>query len=159
VLTGGLAQQEKKTEQPKLSIEVILRTEVKPSEDKFRIETAMTRLFPGTSVRNSQSLDKKRVLFLQASGTNSLTTFKEQLKARRTRAAARRLLERNKRGERTTWVYLNKQALVSGTVALCERPDESPLGPVVLEITSEQLNSVIEWLTLGAALSPETEPR
>jgi predicted RNA binding protein with dsRBD fold (UPF0201 family) len=150
-------KEDSKLVEPQLDISIVLKTEVKPSEDSERIEESIAKVFPQVVKDSEDGLFANR-LRMEGRGTQTIVRFREQLKARRIRAAARRLLSRNKRGD-ATWVYLNKQALVSGTVALCERPDESPLGPVILELKSNQLPDVIEWLAQMDVRAREKGPR
>ena len=75
-----------------------------------------------------------------------LVKVHDQLRDRRVRAAARRLLMTGREGSRTT-VMLNRQAATAGIVVLCSSEAESPLGPMYLTIESRELDAVIDWLT------------
>ena len=46
-------------------------------------------------------------------------------------------------------LLLNKQAATVGIAALCDDPNESPLGPIVLRIRSQNILELIDWLTKG----------
>ena len=43
-------------------------------------------------------------------------------------------------------VLLNKQAAYSGVIAIVESGDESTLGPIMVTITSRDLDRVLKWL-------------
>lgn len=45
--------------------------------------------------------------------------------------------------------FLNKQVAFAGHVSFCEPVGESPLGPIRVEIESEDLIGMIDWLTGG----------
>ncbi len=46
----------------------------------------------------------------------------------------------------TTWFYLNKQAAFVEKIAICEKSDESPLGPIKVIITSPNIDGIIDWI-------------
>ena len=48
----------------------------------------------------------------------------------------------------STWFYLNKQAAFANNVALCDEADESPLGPIKLILESNQIEQIMDWLTI-----------
>jgi predicted RNA binding protein with dsRBD fold (UPF0201 family) len=52
--------------------------------------------------------------------------------------------------ECSTSLMLNKQAAAAGVIALCGSTEESPLGPIYLTAESEQIATVIDWLTAYA---------
>lgn len=79
----------------------------------------------------------------------SLDTVRQAIRAQRSGRAYLRMLRRNA-GDDSTWLYLNKQAAHAGRVALCEAPDESPLGPITVSIRSDEIGSVIMWLVQEA---------
>jgi predicted RNA binding protein with dsRBD fold (UPF0201 family) len=57
----------------------------------------------------------------------------------------RRMLLDNQVGDRT-WFLLNKQAATAGIAAVIEDEQESPLGPIRVTISCEELNALIDWL-------------
>jgi predicted RNA binding protein with dsRBD fold (UPF0201 family) len=88
----------------------------------------------------------RRLARLVSEETNSLNTLRDQLRDRHIRAAARKLLLRELKGNSTS-LFLNKQAATAGVIALCSSPDQSPLGPIYVTIDSRQVAAVIDWLT------------
>jgi predicted RNA binding protein with dsRBD fold (UPF0201 family) len=56
-----------------------------------------------------------------------------------------RRLEKNL-DKNSTWFYLNKQAAFVEKIAICEESDESPLGPIKVILTSNQIDRIIDWL-------------
>jgi len=43
---------------------------------------------------------------------------------------------------------LNKQAALANTIVLCDEPEESPLGPIKIILTSKGIEQIIDWLVL-----------
>ncbi len=88
----------------------------------------------------------ERSVRVVAEGAASLDRIHDQFRDRHVRGAARRLLLWTAKGDSTS-VMLNRQAAIAGAVVLCSTPDESPLGPIHLKISSNKINAVIDWLT------------
>jgi uncharacterized protein len=142
---------------PKLKIEldVVAEAQVKHTESAEKIAKAISNLFdpqddPTKPRTGELRVEPDRVLFVSSS-LESLRHLKDQFRDRRVRSSARRLLlvNRGEEGSLQTRLLLNKQAATAGIGALCDDPRESPLGPIVLRIKSNQLDSVIDWLTAG----------
>ena len=76
---------------------------------------------------------------------DSLRIIYETIHSRKTQKTYRRQLNQNLTDD-SSWFYLNKQAAFVNTVALCEKADESPLGPIKIIIKSKNIERVIEWL-------------
>ena len=91
----------------------------------------------------------KFVIRVDGNGAISLEKFRMVLARDRIRAAARAVLFRQLEEDRIV-VFLNKQVAYAGHVSFCEPVGESPLGPIRLEIQSEDPIGVIDWLTGGA---------
>lgn len=83
---------------------------------------------------------------VKTSDSGSLDGLRDQLRDRHVRAAARRRFMAGREGERTV-VMINRQAAAAGVTALCDSPEESPMGPLILTLESERLDELIEWLT------------
>ena len=49
----------------------------------------------------------------------------------------------------TTWFILNKQAAFVERVAICDEPEESPLGPIKVTLTSSNIDGIIDWIVFG----------
>lgn len=76
-----------------------------------------------------------------------LQKFHDQLRDRKVRDSARRLLFRRRDGDGVS-LLLNRQAAFKGIAVLCDQEDESPLGPLVLTLRSRELDRIIDWLTV-----------
>jgi predicted RNA binding protein with dsRBD fold (UPF0201 family) len=128
---------------PELRAKVTLEAQVSPSEDSAKVVQAVLNLVGDSPGELEQSDQKVRYV---SEGTACLVHVRDQLRDRRVRGAARRLLT-DARLRDTTELMINRQAAAAGVVALCGSPSESPLGPILLKIKSDQLEEVIGWLT------------
>ena len=63
----------------------------------------------------------------------------------RIRDASRRLLLKAMRGNMISF-YLNKQVAFAGHVSFSEETAESPLGPIKINIETDNPQQLIEWL-------------
>jgi len=128
---------------PELRVRVSVEAEVSPSEDPEKVERAVLNVVadsPG-EVRRSGSMVR-----FTSQDAGSLICLRDQLRDRRVRAVARRLLTDARQGSLTE-LMINRQAAAAGVVVLCGGQDESPLGPIFLRIESAQLDELIGWLT------------
>ncbi len=127
-------------------IDIVAEAEVKHSESQAKVANALTNLFGKYSELH---LEDGRVV-LTSSNRETLQLLKDQFRDRRIRAAARRLLLSSVQdGGMQAVILFNKQAATVGIAALCDDPSESPLGPIVLRIRSQNLAALIDWLTKG----------
>ena len=128
----------------KLDLEIYAETPLNHTEAPEKVVEALTKIFgPQGEIRVEEDIVSYR-----SSDIASLRFMKDQFRDRRVRAAARRLLVQNST-EIQTQLLFNKQAATVGIAAICDDPSESPLGPIILRLRSEQLNDVIDWLTQG----------
>ena len=42
-------------------------------------------------------------------------------------------------------ILFNKQAAAINSIVICEKTNESPLGPIVMEINTEDIEEFIDW--------------
>ncbi len=123
-------------------VQVHVQVDVKPSESPVKVAQAVKELLPliFDTLRSEAGLIVGIV-----EGIEALEVIHKQLRARRTRSVARRLLNRNRSGD-TSWLLFNKQAAFCGVASLCEEEEDSPLGPVKVTISSSGLSQLIDWL-------------
>ena len=130
---------------PKWEVRVSAETSVNPSEDPDKVVRCLANIINGGT---------PRILINNAlvtcEGIHSLHHIRVGIKSRLSEGVLRRLLEYNRR-DNTTWFLLNKQAALSGVIALVEDWDESSLGPIRVTIDSRDLDKVIDWLTPNMA--------
>jgi uncharacterized protein len=124
---------------------VVAETPVNPTEDRERVKEALTNLFTG-QVEFQGELDDYGSAKLAGEGRAALDRFRMILQRDRIRAAGRAQLIRGSEGDRIV-VFLNKQVAHAGHISFSAPEGESPLGPIRLTIESDDVPSLIEWLT------------
>lgn len=128
---------------PELRLRIKAEASVAPSEEPAKVRAALASIFG--ECRLSVEENPRRVTVASEDG-KCLTKLHDQLRDRRVRAAARRLLLARREGDSVTLMF-NRQAAHAGVLAMCGSEEESPLGPIYLTIESEEVDRVIEWLT------------
>jgi len=128
---------------PELSLSVSLEAAVSPSEDPAKVLAAMERVLAGSKYTVEKERDE---IQLRSRDPRALDALHDQLRDRHVRSSARRLLLVGRNGDSST-VMLNRQAAAVGVIALCGSEGESPLGPILLRITSSELDAIFDWLT------------
>jgi hypothetical protein len=121
-------------------VEVEAEAYLNPSEDEAKVSRALNNILPGAQV---EKRDER--LVARAEGYQALEPLYRQVRERQVITALRRMLRAHSEGGET-WVYLNRQAAFVGRLAVCEEPEESPLGPIVLRVRAEDLEGFIDWL-------------
>ncbi len=119
--------------------------EIRPTEDREKVKTAITNLFTGRIETEGEDGDYGRA-WLEGEGLGALDRFKMILQRDRIRAAARSQLLKGVEGNRIV-VFLNKQVAHVGHVSFSAPEGESPMGPIRLVIDSENPVEIINWLT------------
>lgn len=107
---------------------------VRPTEDVNKVRRALLNVFP--DLRIDASEDALR------GTTESLDRLRELIRKLRIRDTARRVLLRGREGDRTRF-DLSKQAAFSGRVSFAA---DSPLGDIAVEIESDRLEDVIDFV-------------
>lgn len=125
---------------PPASCRVDVWAEVNPSEDPQKVQRALTNTVPGCEYTTGKS--SIRAI---SDDVVSLDILRDAIISRQSQAGLRRNLLRNLDGK-TTWFYLNRQAALVGTAAVCDDPEESPLGPLKITLTSDRIHDIIEWM-------------
>ncbi len=115
---------------------------INPSEDPSKVKEAISNVLPNIEIQLSKDS-------IQATSQNleTLTNIFDSINSRRIHRVYRRWLNKN-RSEDSTWFYLNKQAALANTIVLCDEPEESPLGPIKIILTSKGIEQIIDWLVL-----------
>lgn len=126
------------------SVRIILRASVSPSEERSKVLAAAKNVFGDCPHKEEISEDE---ILLSSESMRCLQKLHDQLRDRRVRNAARRLLLRGRTENRLT-LMLNRQAAFADIVVLCGSEDESPLGPIFLVMDSEEADKLVDWLTV-----------
>ncbi len=74
-----------------------------------------------------------------------LSTLYNQVRDRSIISVLRRLLLSNLE-KSSTWFYINKQVSTLGIIVLVDDEIESPLGPIRINLRSNNIDRVIDWL-------------
>jgi len=125
---------------PDISLDIRVECQVYPSEDPAKVIRAVKNVISNCSPELIDS--RVRVV---AKNPEALSIIYEQARSRRVMGVFKKVLLNNMISN-STWFYLNKQAAYVGTVSICEEESESPLGPIKITMTSNELESVINWL-------------
>ncbi len=113
---------------------------VNPSEDPKKITRAISNIFPYSTIKTENFS-----ISAQSGDLKSLEKIYETIHTKRSQKIYRRNLEKNLENN-TTWFYLNKQAAFVEKIAICEKSDESPLGPIKVILTSSNIDGMIDWI-------------
>lgn len=113
---------------------------VNSSEDPNKIKKAISNIFPYSTLET-----KIFSISAQSKDLKSLEKIYEIIHTKQSQKIYRRNLEKNLENN-TTWFYLNKQAAFVEKIAICEKSDESPLGPIKVILTSSNIDGIIDWI-------------
>jgi len=75
---------------------------------------------------------------------NKLKNLYEIFRNKQTTHIARKVLLRNSK-DNVSKILFNKQAAAINSIVICEKTNESPLGPIVMEINTEDIEEFIDW--------------
>ena len=121
---------------------VSAETIINPSEEPSRVIKCLINTINGGSPEINE---EGNLAMVKTEGLHALHHIRVGVKARFSAGVLRRLFEYN-RSNNKTWFLLNKQAAYSGVIAIVESSVESSLGPIMITITSRDLDRVLEWL-------------
>ena len=113
---------------------------VNSSEDPNKIKKAISNIFPYSTLETEMFS-----ISAQSKDLKSLEKIYEIIHTKQSQKIYRRNLEKNLENN-TTWFYLNKQAAFVEKIVICEKSDESPLGPIKVILTSSNIDGMIDWI-------------
>ncbi len=125
---------------PNVSCKIEMFCSVNPSEDPKKIQKAISNIFPYSIIKTENSS-----ISFHSNDLKSLEKIYETIHTKQSQKIYRRNLEKNLEND-TTWFYLNKQAAFVEEIAICEKADESPLGPIKVILTSSYIDRIIDWI-------------
>ena len=120
---------------------------INPSEDPKKIETSILNVLPNCEIK----LEKFSIKGI-SKDLGSLEKIRESIHNQKHQRIYRKTLEKNQTKD-STWFYLNKQAGYADKIAICAESDESPLGPIKVVLSSNNLERIIEWLVFNEEIS------
>ena len=118
---------------------------VNPTEDQGKVAKALRTVLKVDSIERSELSKECFLLKAEASGLDALLPLRALLRQDRIRDAARAMLFSGIDGKRIRF-YINKQVAYVSHVSFTQPGDESPLGPISVEISCDDPISVIDWI-------------
>ena len=117
-------------------INIIVKTSINKSEDIEKIKEAISNI-----IKLNYKI-KENLIIADTSEYKSLDNLYNIFRNKQTSHIARKNLIRNIENN-NTYILFNKQAAKVNSIVICENEDESPLGPIIVKITS---NRIIEFI-------------
>ncbi|MHA2369327.1 MAG: RNA-binding domain-containing protein [Candidatus Hodarchaeales archaeon] len=123
---------------PEIPFLLQVDAQIHPTEIEERVTAAITNIFPDIELQ-------VRTDWISSKTENwdDLLYFSELLEKQRVLDAARRMVLDHLSGN-TTRFLLNKQAAYVGKINFCETEEESPMGPLFVVLSSEQINELLD---------------
>ena len=128
---------------PNINCKIEMSCSLNPSEDPAKVEKAITNIFPYSIIKYENF-----TMFAQSKELRSFEKIYETIHTNQSQKTYSRNLENNLEND-TTWFFLNKQAAFVERVAICDEPEESPLGPIKVTLTSSNIDGIIDWIVFG----------
>jgi len=128
---------------PNINCKIEMSCPVNPSEDPAKVEKAIANIFPYSIIKYENF-----TMFAQSKELRSFEKIYEIIHTNQSQKTYSRNLENNLEND-TTWFFLNKQAAFVEKVAICDEPEESPLGPIKVTLTSSNIDGIIDWIVFG----------
>jgi predicted RNA binding protein with dsRBD fold (UPF0201 family) len=123
---------------------VFIETQINPTENEESVKAAVNNFLDNATITIKPAV-KGTTLTAIAKGQDSLFKLRNLLRNDRIRDASRRLLFKSIRGNMVSF-YLNKQVAFVGHISFSEESAESPLGPIKVNIETENPEKLIDWL-------------
>jgi uncharacterized protein len=127
-----------------VEVTVFVETQINPTENEDNVKAAVNNFLDNATITIKPSI-KGRSLTAIAKGQDSLFKLRNLLHNDRIRDASRRLLFKSIRGNMISF-YLNKQVAFVGHISFSEESKESPLGPIRINIETDNPEQLIDWL-------------
>ena len=127
-----------------VEVTVFVETEIYPTESEENVKTAVTNFLDNATITVKPAA-KGDILTAVAKGEESLIKLRNMLHNDRIRDAARRFLFKSIRGNMISF-SLNKQVAFAGHISFSEATAESPLGPIRVNIETDNTELLIGWL-------------
>jgi len=126
-----------------------IETTINPTENEEKVKKAIQNLF-GIFPLETKPSNQGCILTAETKSQEPLLKFKDALRNEHIRDAAHRALFRGQT-EKAIRFCLNKQVAFVGHVSFSQEEAESPLGPIIVTIETENPAQLIDWL------APKTE--
>jgi hypothetical protein len=127
-------------------IRVQIEVPVYSTESSDKVRRALSNIVFGMSF-SERIEDDVRYLSGTSEGLDSLSQIQRHLKDQAISTFARKALTKSMIEADRIRFYLNKQAAFMGVVHFCDSKSESPLGPITVDIESDDIKSVVDYIT------------
>ena len=128
---------------PNINCKIEMSCPINPSEDPAKVEKAIANIFPYSIIKYENF-----TMLAQSKELRSFEKIYETIHTNQSQKTYSRNLEDNLEND-ATWFFLNKQAAFVEKVAICDEPEESPLGPIKVILTSSNIDGIINWIVFG----------
>lgn len=122
-----------------------VEAEVRPTEDVNKVLKAVSTVVKTGNVKIEDVGRGYRMIIVESTDILSLKPLHNSLRRYRILDTAREYMFKHKHGE-SVIIMFNKQAAYQGHISFVEAPNESPLGAIVMTISSPRIDKVIDWL-------------
>jgi len=122
-----------------------VEAEVRPTEDVGKVLKAISTIVRVDNTKIEDIGKGYRMVVIESTDILSLKPFHDVLRKYRILDTAREYMLKHRQRD-TIVIMFNKQAAYQGYANFIDSPNESPLGAIVLTITSTQIDKVIDWL-------------
>src|SRR6056297_492794 len=129
-------------------IELEVETEVRPTESEEKIREALETLYPFSRYTRTDP-DYRNVYRIKAKGEGAETLknlFEQVRRQRIVQTLRNQILSIMDLNNNEVEFMVNKQALTRGKISLCTMARESPLGPVHIRISGNDIEEIIDYL-------------
>jgi predicted RNA binding protein with dsRBD fold (UPF0201 family) len=127
-----------------VEVTVFVETQINPTENEESVKAAVNNFLDNATITIKPSLEGNSLTAV-AKGQDSLLKLRILFHNDRIRDASRRLLFKSIRGNMISF-YLNKQVAFVGHISFSEESSESPLGPIRVNIETDNPEQLIDWL-------------
>jgi len=128
---------------PNINCKIEMASQINFSEDPTKIEKAIANIFPYSKIEN-----KNFEIIAKSKELRSFEKIHETIHTNHSQKTYSRSLDNNLKDD-TTWFFLNKQAAFVEKIVICDEAEESPLGPILVTLTSSNIDEIIDWIVFG----------
>ncbi|PJC49760.1 MAG: hypothetical protein CO032_08320 [Nitrosopumilales archaeon CG_4_9_14_0_2_um_filter_34_16] len=125
---------------PNINCKIDMFCPINSSEDPEKVKQSVANIFPYSIIKIENFS-----IHAQSKELRSLEKIYEIIHKNKSQKIYIRHLENNLEND-FTWFLLNKQAAFVDNIAICDEPEESPLGPIKVTLTSSNIDAIIDWI-------------
>ena len=127
-----------------MNVETEIYSPIFETEDQELVEQALRNVVPLSTYSIKNILGQKH-LYGRSKDKDALNEIFRKIREQRILDAGRKSLRREIK-ENTVKFWVQKQAAKVGKINFCQPIGESPLGTITVNITSSQIEQLIDWL-------------